>query len=84
MEGVALDLAAGNGSVQEAQVEAAVMPDQDGTLAAGGLHRLAHAAEDVGQRLLFGYRHAQRVIELDAGEPSAAGSILAPAKGSTR
>ena len=52
----------------KAEIEAAVVADQDGAFAAGRFHRLAHAADDLVHRLRFGDGHAQRVVELDAGE----------------
>ncbi|MNP18370.1 hypothetical protein D3C76_1108510 [compost metagenome] len=68
MERVALDAGAADRGIQEAEVEAAVVPDQDRPLAAVGLDGLAHAAEDLVERLLLLHRHAQRVVQLDAGE----------------
>src|SRR5690606_27881156 len=37
-------------------------------LAAGRFHRLADVAQDLADRVGFGYGHAQWVIQLDAGE----------------
>src|SRR5690606_14212341 len=68
VEGIALDIAPGNRRVEKAQVEAAVVPDQNGALAACGFHRLAYATGDVAHRLGFRDGHAQRVVQLDAGE----------------
>ncbi|MCY1178382.1 hypothetical protein D9M73_187290 [compost metagenome] len=68
MERIALHVQPRNRRIQEAQVEAAVMPDQDRPFATVGLEGLAHAAEDIVQGRLFTHRHAQRVIELDPGE----------------
>jgi hypothetical protein len=68
VERVALHVQARHRGVEEAQVEAAVVADQDRPFAAIGLEGLAHATEDVGQRCFFTHRHAQRVIELDPGE----------------
>ncbi|MNN42760.1 hypothetical protein D3C81_1569620 [compost metagenome] len=68
MERVALDAGAGDRGIQEAEVEAAVVADQHRALAAAALQRLAHALEDLAERLLLAHRHAQRVAELDAGE----------------
>ena len=51
-----------------AQVETAVVADQNRALAAVGFQRLADATEDVGQCRLFADSHAQRVIQLDAGQ----------------
>lgn len=66
MERVALHVQPRHGGVQEAQIEAAVVADQDRAFAAIGFQRLAHATEDVGQCSLFTHCHAQWVIELDA------------------
>ncbi len=68
VEGVALDAGPRHGGIEEAQIEAAVMADQDRPLAAVGFQRFAQTTEDFRQRVLFSDGHAQRVIELDPGE----------------
>ena len=68
MEGVALDFAARHSGIQEAKIEAAVVAHQNGAFAAIGFDRLAQAAEDFAERMLFADRLAQRVIQLDAGK----------------
>jgi hypothetical protein len=57
MEGIALDLRAGAGGVEETQVEMRVVADQDGPGAAGFGHGLAHRLEDAVEG--FGFRHCQ-------------------------
>jgi hypothetical protein len=64
---VALHVQARHGGIEEAQVEAAVVADQDRPLAAIGLECLAHATEDVGQRV-SSLTAMRRVVELDPGE----------------
>ncbi|MNP66510.1 hypothetical protein D3C76_1622310 [compost metagenome] len=49
MERVALHVQPRNRCIEEAQVEAAVMPDQNRPFAAIGLEGLAHATEDIVQ-----------------------------------
>ena len=68
VERIALEFGALNGSVEEAEIEAAVVANQNRALAAVGLQRLADATENISQGAFFTYCHAQRVIELDAGE----------------
>ncbi len=68
MKRVALHVHPRDGGIDEAEVEAGVVPDQHRAFAAIGLEGLAHAAKDVVHRGFFADCHAQRVIELDAGE----------------
>ncbi len=68
MERVALERRPIDRGIEKAKVETAVVPDQDRPLAAIGLERLTDTTEDLAQRLLFTHSHAQRVIQLDAGE----------------
>ncbi len=66
MEGIALDPAALDRGVQEAEVEKRVVADQDGPVAAVMAHRAAHLPEDTLQRVALGQRGPQRVPGIDA------------------
>ncbi|MDT4863781.1 hypothetical protein FQZ97_985040 [compost metagenome] len=68
MERVALEAGAVDRGVQEAEVEAAVVAHQYRPFAAVGFQRFTQAAEDFRQRVFFTDRHAQRMVEFDAGE----------------
>ena len=54
VEGAALDGGAGNGLVQEAEIEMGIVCNQDRALAAGILDRLPHLAKHILQGVAFG------------------------------
>ena len=68
MEGIALDLRARHGGIQEIEVEERVVADQHRAGTFGGAHRGAHLAEYALQRILLGNRRAQWMMWIDAGD----------------
>ena len=66
MKGIALDLGARHGRIQEIQIEKRVVPHQHRARAVCGANGGAYLAEDVLQGVLFGDRRPQRMVRIDA------------------
>src|SRR5690348_1249689 len=67
MKRIAFVSAAAHSLIQEAQIEAGVVADQNRPLATGLAHGLAHGMEDIIQRQSLRQCAAQRVVWIDAG-----------------
>lgn len=81
MERIAFDADACHRRIQKTQVEKGVVTDQDRTIAAAGLNRLANRRKDLVQCLLFRQRVAKRMVRVDAVEFQRLGFQVGSGKG---
>src|SRR5262245_51508818 len=68
MKRIALDVTAGDGSIEKAEIECRVVPDENGAPAVVCANSVAHLAEDALKRIALRDGRPQWVIGVDAGD----------------